>query len=334
MSIQALTYPGLQMLWPLACTTLGMIFIMYCVFKRDKLYTIFFPSNRLKGSTSCLMLARALRFLLPLLGMLCLLLVLARPQGKTTKQQTQHKGRHVMIALDISRSMLAQDLKPSRLEYAKAKIKYLTSLLPADMLGLLLFAGDAFIYCPLTSDHQSFATFLDNVDAQSVSSGTTNLQAALQKSLESFKESQAASKILVIFTDGEDFSENLSDLKAKAAQDKLIIFTTGTATLQGAPIPVVDQQANLQGHQKNRDGSIVISRLDEQKLLDLAQDCGGNYVACSGSNNEDMQTIAIMVKNFEKSLIASHDTVNGFDYYPYCAGLAFACFLLEWILFV
>ncbi len=271
------------------------------------------------------------RPILLLLGLICLGFVLVRPQWGQEEQKIEHRGRHLFIALDVSKSMLAADLRPSRLEAAKNKIRELVKLLRSDMIGLILFSGEAFVHCPLTTDERAFSMFLDHVDAQIISSGTTALDAAIKKAITSFNASGAPTKLLIVFTDGEDFSSNLLSIKEQAQQEKLTIFTTGIGTPQGAPIPLFDQQGIIVDHQKDEDGSVVISRLNEGMLRALAVDCGGIYVA-STPDNQDMKTIAYQVESFEKEALGSQVASHQKDRYHYWAFGAFICFLLEWIL--
>src|SRR5260221_3298056 len=150
-------------------------------------------------------------------GILFLFIALLRPQWNESEEIVMQEGRDLYIALDISRSMLATDSLPTRLVWAKEKIKKLVKKLSCDRVGLILFSGTAFVQCPLTADYSAFFMYLDAVDAELISSGTTALGTAITQALTSFAAMpETKSKLLVIFTDGEDFSSDLMLVKQRA----------------------------------------------------------------------------------------------------------------------
>ena len=172
-----------------------------------------------------------LKSVLIAIGFLFLCLALLRPQWNKSEETIMQEGRDLYIALDISRSMLATDCEPNRLIFAKEKIKRLVKQLSCERVGLILFSGSAFVQCPLTSDYSAFFLYLDAVDAELISSGTTALDQAIQQALNSFAATpDRKSKLLVLFTDGEDFSNNLHDMKKAATEAQLSIFTIGVGT--------------------------------------------------------------------------------------------------------
>lgn len=154
-----------------------------------------------------------LKLIFQIIGFIFLFIALLGPQWGKKDDLVKQKGRDVFIALDVSRSMLAQDLLPNRLEFAKNKIRNLINLLETDRVGLILFSGSAYVHCPLTQDKQAFNMLLDACDTESISSGTTALDEAIKISMKQFSNSNAKNKLLVFLTDGEDFSSNLNDVK-------------------------------------------------------------------------------------------------------------------------
>lgn len=260
---------------------------------------------------------------------------LMRPQTPDAHPQiNQEQGRDVMIALDISRSMLAQDLQPSRLACAKKKIMELVDTLGTDRVGLIVFSGAALVQCPLTKDFEAFKLFLDALDAESVSSGSTALDQALTVALDLFKNTnkERKNKLLVIFTDGEDFSRNLEKVKKDAQELNLSVCTIGVGTPQGAPIPIFDAWGNKQGYQKDQTGSVVMSRLNEQILVDIAKSLSGYYVKIQENNSNDVINLVNWVNQFEKEHLASQQVTTYQEYFMYLTGLAFLLMLIEWIL--
>ncbi|MGE0207092.1 MAG: VWA domain-containing protein [Candidatus Babeliales bacterium] len=266
------------------------------------------------------------------LGLLFLFITLLRPAWGKKEDIIKQEGRDLLIALDVSKSMLAQDRSPNRLEFAKAKIKKLLHKLDYERVGLMLFAGATIVQCPLTNDYKAFYMFLDQVDQNTISSGSTALDQALMKALELFEKMPSKkNKLLVIFTDGEDFSSNLSTIRAKAASMGLTIFTVGLGTAEGAPIPLYDERGESIGHQKDEKGSVVISRLNEGILRTLADETGGSYVLAQ-ENNEDIATIIKRVQQFEKEAIEDKRIIQVEERYPYFAAVSLFFFILEWLL--
>jgi Ca-activated chloride channel family protein len=270
------------------------------------------------------------RAVLLTVGFLCLVVALMRPCFEGESQKIYQAVRDVFIVLDISRSMLAcDDETGNRLSQAKKKITSLIDHLAGERIGLILFSGSAFVHCPLTTDYEAFRLFLNAVDVETISTGTTAIDSALKKTMEAFDQTaHQKSKLVILFTDGEDFSLNLEGFKQKAQENNILIFTCGLGSKEGAPIPVFDAQSNQIGHQKNATGSIVISRLNEPMLQDLATQLGGFY--CSPQEH-DMKKIAQAIERFEKERIVEKDQKQLVEHYHYLLMGAFFCFALEWL---
>ncbi len=292
-----------------------------------------FKSQRQKLLFSHNLRTRSLiKLILMCMGLTALFLTLLHPQWGKKEENIVQEGRDLFIALDISRSMLAQDIKPNRLTCAKQKIKRLTELLDCERVGLLLFSGSSFVQCPLTHDYGAFHMFLDTVDAETISSGTTALDQAINKVVTIFGSMPAKkNKLLVIFTDGEDFSSNLADIKQKAQAIGLHIFTIGVGTAQGAPIPLFDERGKQQGVQHDAKGAIVISRMNEGILKTLSRDTGAQYIK-STPNNTDIERLVEIVHAYEKEKLEDKKFERSEEQYPWFLCMSFICFILEWIL--
>jgi len=261
-----------------------------------------------------------------------LCIALLRPQWGKTEEEITQTGRDLYIALDISRSMLASDCPPNRLLCAKEKIKQLLKRLSCERVGLILFSGVAFVQCPLTTDYAAFNLYLDAVDAELISSGTTALDQAIRQALTSFSTMpERKSKLLVLFTDGEDFSHNLHDIKKESVEANLSIFTVGVGTVDGAPVPFFDEYGVRKGHQKNNQGGVVISRLNEDILQSLSRDAGGSYIQVT-DNNDDIEALVLSVNSFDKEHLGERKISRQEDQYHYFLLVSFFCFVLEWLL--
>ncbi len=272
------------------------------------------------------------RAVLMALGFFSLFIAVLRPQWGQKEHIIQQEGRDLFIALDVSRSMLATDCTPNRLTVAKRKIKELLPLLGCERVGLILFSGSAFVQCPLTSDYQAFNMFLDAVDVETISSGSTDLGEPVYKALEVYRQMpNKTSKLLVVFTDGEDFSSNLSHCREAIEQENLKVFTVGVGTEEGAPIPLFDMAGNQIGHQKDQFDKIVISHLNERTLHELCEGAGGMYIPLT-SDSRDMKSLVARVQSFEKEVMEDRSIEMLDDKYHYFLLISFICFALEWIL--
>lgn len=265
--------------------------------------------------------------------LIALLIAFLGPQWGQSVQPVAQSGRNIVIALDVSKSMLAQDLKPNRLEFAKTKIKKLVGLLGGERVGLILFAGDAIVMCPLTRDQDLLLTFLDEVDQNTVSSGTTNLTKPINMATHMLTSTSTnATNLLAIFTDGEDFSQGLSQAGQAAQQAGVHIFTFGMASLHGAPIPEFDAQGQAIGFIKNAQGETVISRLNQALLQTIAQQGSGQSVIVSTQNDDDLAQMLSWVNQFEQNNFGEKQLVLKDPKYYYFVILALIGLLVEWIL--
>ena len=266
------------------------------------------------------------------LGLVSLFLMLLHPQWGKKETSVTQEGRDLFVALDVSRSMLASDLKPDRLRVAKDKIKRLVELLKTERVGLLLFSGTAVLQCPLTQDTAAFEMFLDAVDAQTISGGTTAIDQVMSKAIEQFQNMPSKkNKLLVIFTDGEDFSQNLAELKAQAKSIGLHIFTIGVGTPQGAPVPKFDDEGHHIGFEQDSRGNVVMSRLNEGILKTVAEDTGGHYFT-GLADNQELEQLAHLVQKYEKEQWQERKISKYIERYNVFALIGLLCLLLEWLL--
>ncbi len=332
MDLFGITWGALEHLIWLPAVIIGFVLLCYRYNKTRKavatLSTYHFRSLLKNVSFK----TRCVKMLLTSIGLLFLFLALLRPQWNKGEETIAQEGREVFIALDISRSMLATDCAPNRLICAKQKIKRMLQKLSCERVGLILFSGSAFVQCPLTSDYSAFYMYLYQVDAELISSGTTAIDQAINTALQSFANMpERKNKILMLLTDGEDFSQNLSKVKKAAAQAGLSIFTMGIGTPEGAPVPLFDAFGKPKGHQKDNKGNVVISKLNEGILHTLATDAGGTYLRMTDTD-ADVDALIRQVQTFEKERLEDKTILRIDEQYPYFLLVSFACFALEWLL--
>lgn len=266
------------------------------------------------------------------LALFIIFLTLLKPSWNKKEEQVIQEGRDLFVALDISRSMLAQDVLPNRLAHAKKMIHQLVDALPSDRVGLILFSGSSFVQCPLTRDRSAFYMYLDQIDSDTIASGTTALDKAIEQALVAFKESGTQkNKLLLLFTDGEDFSSNLESLKQEAQTQGATIFTIGVGTTQGAPIPVYDMRGTQLGHLKDRTGNVVITALNEGILKTIAHDVGGIYVHAV-KNEKNLEQLIRLIEAREKEKQEEKKFAQYEQQYPLFLSAAFILLIIEWLL--
>ena len=215
-------------------------------------------------------------------SVLMIILALMRPQWGFEWQEVKRSGLDILIAIDTSKSMLAEDVKPNRLERSKLAVKDLIKKLRGDRIGLIAFAGSSFLQCPLTVDYGGFMLSLDSLDVNAIPKGGTSLTSAIKTALESYEGGVKKYKTLVIITDGEDHEGNAAELAEKAKEKGIKIFTIGIGTKEGELIPVSDENGNV-SYLKDRKGNVVKTRLDESTLQQIALNTGGSYVKATGT---------------------------------------------------
>lgn len=333
--VAGITWASWQYVWFLALLTVVVVGV--CIWRYiRKRRVAHLLSKKTAGKGMLLhfsLLRQVVKAVLWVIGSISLCLAFLQPQWDKKEEVVNQQGRDLLIALDVSRSMLAQDYKPTRLAFAKKKIMKLVSLLSSERVGLILFSGTAFVQCPLTQDIAAFSLFLDTVDAETISSGSTALDGAIKKALDVFAAlPERKNKLLVLFTDGEDFSSNLAAQKQQAQQLGLHIFTIGVGTEQGAPVPIIDAEGNRIGHEQDAAGTIIMSRLNEGILRALADDVGGTYVHASDCNDDDLHEIVSKVEQFDKESLGDKKVETLEEQYSWFVGAAFIFFLLEWLL--
>ncbi len=206
-------------------------------------------------------------------------LSLARPQWgtETEKKTPSRKGLFILIMLDISRSMLAEDMKPNRLEKARHQISRLVNYLKGDKIGLLVFAGTSFLQCPLTTDYSAFRMYLDTINVNSVPVPGTNLPDALSRAIKAFPEVEKKYKVIILLTDGENHEGQIVHMAEQAKDEGIIIYTIGVGSPSGELIPLRNAHGNTIGYKNDKDGNPVLSRLDEVTLEKIALQTGGKY---------------------------------------------------------
>lgn len=216
---------------------------------------------------------KSLKFWLMIAALALLIVMLARPQMGTKISQEKRKGIEVIISLDISNSMRAEDVVPSRLDKSKMLVENMVDNFTNDKVGLVVFAGDAFIQLPITSDYVSAKMFLQNTDPSLIATQGTDLAGAIELSSKSFTQQDKVGRAILIITDGEDHEGGAIEAAEKARKNGIRVFVLGVGSTKGSPVP--DGNG---GYMKDNSGQEVISALNEEMCKQVAQSGGGAYI--------------------------------------------------------
>jgi Ca-activated chloride channel family protein len=269
------------------------------------------------------------KFILITLALTFIILGLARPQFGSKLQEVKRKGVEIMIALDVSNSMNAADILPSRLERAKQAISKLVDRLSDDKIGLIVFAGDAYTQIPITTDYVSAKMFLSNISTNMIPVQGTAIGKAISLAERSYSPNTELQKVLIIITDGENHEDDAVEVAKEANEKGIIIYTLGMGLPEGAPIPAGTD--GIQNFKKDRDGNVVISKLDEATLQKIALTAGGIYVRANntqvGLNALFDKVDGLNKKEYESKIYSDYD-----DQFQYFFG--FALLLLAMELFI
>lgn len=228
---------------------------------------------------------RAAKFTLLVMAFAFIIIALANPQIGTRLVEVKQEGVDLFIALDVSLSMKAEDIKPNRLEKAKFEIRNLIDRLAGDRIGLVVFAGEAYTQFPLTTDYSGAKLFLDAVDVDAVPIPGTAIGAAIQRAMESFDFNEPTTKVLIVITDGENTEGEALPAAEEAAKKGVRIWTIGLGSPDGAPIPLYNASGQQVDFKRDRLGNIVMTKLDEVTLEKIAAIGNGAYYR--GTNTQD-----------------------------------------------
>ena len=232
------------------------------------------------------------------LALVVFILGIANPQIGSKTEEVKRQGIDLMIALDISNSMNAEDLSPNRLERAKRSLKELLTYLKSDRIGIVVFAGEAFVQLPITTDYSAAKLFLDNIQPDLIATQGTDISNAIGLCLKSFDFDSPTSKAIIVISDGENHEEQSISMAEEAASKGVVVHSIGMGSVEGAPIPLYSRGQQL-GFKKNQEGNTVVTKLNEEMLSDLASVTGGIFIRASNSES-GMAYIFDEVERMEK----------------------------------
>lgn len=271
-----------------------------------------------------------IKFGLLLLGLALLIIAMAGPRLGSKLKEVQKSGREIVVALDVSNSMLAEDVKPNRLELAKQSLNRLLNDLVDDKIGLIVFAGDAYTQVPVTSDYGAARLFLNSVSTNMVSRQGTSLGAAIELATRSFTpeshedNTTAKSRAIIIITDGENHEDDAFKAAGNAAEKGIVIHTIGLGDPDGVPIPLFPGSRDVR---RDKDGNVVVSKLDDTSLKKIASITGGYYV--EAQNTAGLQQLMQKLEDVESEEYTAKVFAEYIERYQYFTGLGLLLLVIE-----
>lgn len=309
-----------------------VIVLMYFSSRRRKKLLAEFSSPDLQSKliSNLSKTSRSVKNILWIIIIIFVILAAARPQWGKKLQILEEKGLDIVVAIDVSRSMLAEDLSPNRIQRAKNSFMTFLDMLTGDRIGLIVFSGNAFVQCPITSDYSALKMFASIIDVGLIPEDGTDIANAIDKASTLYtKDTQ--NRVMILITDGENLQGNFQDAVKKAKENNIIIYTLGIGTQKGAPIPLLNHQTGEKEYLKDNDGNIVLTKLDFSNLSWIAKETDGLFFQVATGQHE-IREILNDISLLEKEKIAERRYSQYKEQYLYFALFALLLLVIEFIL--
>ena len=269
-----------------------------------------------------------LKFSLQILGIACLILALVNPKIGTKLETVKREGIDIVFAVDVSKSMLAEDIAPNRLEKAKRLVSEIINDLASDRVGIIAYAGQAYPQLPITTDYGAAKMFLQSMNTDMLSSQGTAIEAALELANTFFNDEDQTNRVLFILSDGEDHSGKVPVERIKLARENNIrIFTIGVGKTKGSPIPLKSRGVT-ESYKKDQQGEVVLSKLNEEVMIELAQLGGGRYLP--GLDTEEVvEQIQEELAQMDKKEFEAKEFAEYQDQFQWFLGAGFLLLFLD-----
>lgn len=269
------------------------------------------------------------KFFILMLALVFIILGIARPQYGSKLKKVKREGVELIIALDVSNSMLAEDIQPNRLDRSKLAISRLVDKLKDDKIGLIVFAGDAYTQLPITSDYNSAKLFLNSVNTQIVPKQGTAIGAAIGLGMRSFTPDSKANKAIIVITDGENHEDDAISAAKEAVDNGIVVHTIGMGLPQGSPIPVL--RNGQKEYLKDNQGNVIITKLNETMLEQIAAAGNGIYVRANNAQ-VGLNTLFDEINKLEKTEMESLVYSDYEDQFQYFFAIGMFLILLEFVI--
>ena len=268
-----------------------------------------------------------LKFITLSLGFICLIIALVNPKIGTSLQTVKREGVDIVFAIDVSKSMLAEDIAPSRLEKAKQLTTQIINNLVSDRVGIIAYAAKAVPQLPITTDYSAAKMFLQNMNTDMLSSQGTAIDEAIQLSRSYYNDEEQTNRVLVIISDGEDHNNLSLDVAEAAAKEGIKIFTIGVGTEKGGPIPI-KRNGIVMSYKKDQNNATVITKLNKKTLSKIASEANGTYV--DGKNTSDVvETIGDILNKMDKKEFEAKEFAEFKDQFQWFLGLGLFFLILD-----
>jgi Ca-activated chloride channel family protein len=314
----------------IAIPLLGLLYI-YVTGSNNKLMAVWGEAPLMRRLSNISPRLRLVRFLLLCGALTFCVIALARPQFGTRLVEVTQSASDIVICVDVSTSMLAQDVKPSRLEKAKILLSQLVQQLGGNRIGIIAYAGTAFWQCPLTLDTSGAILFLQIMDANLIPMPGTSIGSAVNLAIKGLEKTAPRSKAIVLLTDGEDHHSDPEGAAAIAASQGIKIYTIGFGNPQGEPIPLSDEAGKFAGYKKDKKGAVVMSKMDESLLIKMASATGGEYFRAIDGNIDNSRLLSDLGA-LERSKRSSRMNREYEDRYQYFLFLGLLFLLAEFLI--
>jgi Ca-activated chloride channel homolog len=273
---------------------------------------------------------RTVKFFILFAAIGFLILGIANPQIGTKMEEVKREGVDVIIALDVSNSMKAEDIKPNRLESAKQEISRLLDKLQNDRIGLIVFAGDSYLQLPLTMDYSAARLILSTIDVDVVPIPGTAIGSAIKLAMKSFAAGETKHKVIIIISDGENHEDDAIAAAKDANGEGVVVHAIGMGSADGVPIPVYQGNAQV-GFKKDQDGNAVVTKLDEQGMRQIAEAGGGTYIRASNQQDE-LETVFKQIQSMEKKEFGAKIFTEYEDRFQYFLAGALLLLILDYFI--
>jgi Ca-activated chloride channel family protein len=268
-----------------------------------------------------------LKFILLIIALVGLILGLVNPKIGTKMETIKREGIDIVFAIDVSKSMLAEDVAPNRLEKSKQIVSQIINQLGNDRIGIVAYAGSAFPVLPITTDYSVSKMFLQSMNTSIVSSQGTSLDDAIKLSSTYFDKGNKTSKLLILISDGEDHSEGATEAAAEANKNGMKIITIGVGTEKGGPIPI-KQNGVVQSFKRDNNNEVVITKLNQESLKEIAKATKGGYVS-GNSTKEVLNYVKKALDNIQKTEFEATQMADFESQFQWFLGIAFALLFLD-----
>lgn len=325
-----LRFENIDFIWFFAAIPFLVILFIFARYARKRSLMNFGDDSLIKRLMPDLSNQKVyLKFIILIFAVSSIIIGLMNPQMGTKMEEVKREGIEIMIAVDVSNSMLAEDIKPSRIERAQQSLLSLIDKLYNDKIGIVLFAGDSFLQLPLTTDYSAAKLLISTISTDLIATQGTAIGLAIELAMESFSEEEV-NKVLIIISDGENHEDDALSIAEEASDKGIYINTIGMGSPEGAPIPIYESGARV-GFRKDKSGSTVLTKMNPAMLQQIASTGDGRFIQ-AGTSELDLESLINELSKIEKTEFESKKFTEFDDWFQYFFAAAFILLLIETIL--